>query len=170
VNAAWWWSWLLAAIGLTGLWLAGSRRAAGWAIGIAVQVLWVAYGLAADQWGFIASAVGYGAVNARNLWRWRSTTDPTPEELHHLMPPPGIGAAVLARALAAAGPAPLHGAETRLDQQRLRKATAEVLRAVADIQYSTTHPDALIPPRDQLRRIAWQIDTGATDPAPKENP
>lgn len=67
----WWWSWLLAAIGLTGLWLAGSKRSAGWAVGVGVQVLWIVYALATRQYGFIASALGYGAVNGRNWLRWR---------------------------------------------------------------------------------------------------
>jgi hypothetical protein len=70
--AAWWWSWLLASIGLVGLWLAGSRRTAGWWIGLAVQLLWIAYALVSKQYGFIASAVAYAVVNARNLRRWRA--------------------------------------------------------------------------------------------------
>lgn len=66
-----WWSWTLAAIGVTGLFLAGSNRKAGWAIGIGVQALWIAYAVATKQWGFIASAVAYGTVNVRNWLRWR---------------------------------------------------------------------------------------------------
>ena len=67
-----WWSWTLAAIGVAGLFLAGSNRKAGWAIGFGVQALWIAYAVAPRQWGFIASAIAYGAVYARNWWRWRS--------------------------------------------------------------------------------------------------
>jgi hypothetical protein len=74
VAAAWWWSWLLAGVGLTGLWIAGSRNAVGWAIGVAAQVLWIAYALATDQPGFLISAAGYGFVHARNWWRWRTQT------------------------------------------------------------------------------------------------
>lgn len=65
-----WWSWCLAAIGITGLWLAGSGRKSGWVVGIAVQVLWIAYAVVTAQWGFIASALAYGTVNTRNLVRW----------------------------------------------------------------------------------------------------
>jgi hypothetical protein len=68
---AWWWSWLLAAIGLTGLWLAGNHRSAGWWIGLSVQALWIAYALVSEQWGFIASALAYGFVNGRNLLKWK---------------------------------------------------------------------------------------------------
>lgn len=66
-----WWSWLLAAIGVSGLFLAGSKRKLGWAIGFSVQGLWVAYAVATKQWGFIASAIAYGWVYARNWLRWR---------------------------------------------------------------------------------------------------
>lgn len=69
--AEWWWSWLLAGIGITGLWLAGNHRSLGWRIGLAVQALWIAYAVVSAQWGFIASAVAYGFVNARNLAKWR---------------------------------------------------------------------------------------------------
>lgn len=65
-----WWSISLAAIGILGIWLAGQKRALGWAVGVAAQLLWVAYAVVTGQWGFILSAIAYGAVYARNWWRW----------------------------------------------------------------------------------------------------
>jgi len=65
-----WWSWLLTAIGVTGLYFAGSSRKLGWAIGLGAQVLWIAYAIATRQWGFIASAFAYGSVYTRNWLRW----------------------------------------------------------------------------------------------------
>lgn len=67
----WAWSWLLTAIGVLGLFLAGSKRKLGWAVGISAQVLWVAYALATEQYGFLASAAAYGWVYSRNWLRWR---------------------------------------------------------------------------------------------------
>ncbi len=67
----WWWSWLLTAVGVTGLFLAGSKRKLGWAIGLGAQVLWIAYALVTVQYGFLASAFAYGFVYARNWLRWR---------------------------------------------------------------------------------------------------
>lgn len=69
----WWWSWLLTAVGVVGLFLAGSRRSVGWAVGLGAQMLWVAYAIHSQQWGFIASALAYGSVYARNFYRWRTT-------------------------------------------------------------------------------------------------
>lgn len=73
-----WWSWILTAVGVTGLFLAGSNRKAGWALGLGAQLLWVSYAVATEQWGFIASAFAYGGVYARNWLRWRRAARPAP--------------------------------------------------------------------------------------------
>lgn len=65
------WSFALAAIGVLGLLVAGKRRWQGWAIGLGAQALWIAYAIATRQWGFIASALAYGAVYGRNMLAWR---------------------------------------------------------------------------------------------------
>lgn len=70
-DIAQWWSWALTAIGALGLWLAGRRSYWGWAIGIFVQALWLAYGLATRQWGFVAGVFVYGPVHVRNFLKWR---------------------------------------------------------------------------------------------------
>lgn len=68
-----WWSWLLAAVGIAGLWLAGSNNRFGWAIGLVAQALWIVYALNTEQYGFILSALAYAAVYARNYARWATT-------------------------------------------------------------------------------------------------
>lgn len=40
----WWWSWLLTAFGVFGLWLAGRGTPWGWAVGLGAQGLWVTRG------------------------------------------------------------------------------------------------------------------------------
>lgn len=67
-----WWSWLLTAVGVTGLYFAGRKRALGWAIGLGAQLLWIAYALSTRQYGFLVSAFAYGWVYARNFRAWRS--------------------------------------------------------------------------------------------------
>lgn len=67
-----WWSWALTAVGVTGLYLAGSRNRVGWLIGIAAQALWLAYAVSTRQWGFLASVFAYGGVHLRNWLRWRA--------------------------------------------------------------------------------------------------
>lgn len=64
------WSWLLTAVGVTGLLIAGSKKRAGWAIGLGAQGLWIAYALATKQYGFLVSAAAYGSVYVRNWRKW----------------------------------------------------------------------------------------------------
>ncbi len=66
-----WWSWVLAAIGVAGMYLVGRRKTYGWAVGLLAQTLWITYAVATRQWGFVASAFAYGLVNAQALARWR---------------------------------------------------------------------------------------------------
>jgi hypothetical protein len=66
-----WWSVSLAALGIAGIWLTGQKDARGWILGVAAQVLWIAYAVATAQWGFILSALAYGFVYARGWHRWR---------------------------------------------------------------------------------------------------
>ena len=78
-TANWIWSLVLAAIGILGLWVAGRRNAWGWLIGLAAQLLWVAYAFVTFQYGFLLSAVAYGVVYGRNFWRWYAERQPEPE-------------------------------------------------------------------------------------------
>jgi hypothetical protein len=64
-----WWSYVLAAIGVTGLWIAATRPTIGWRFNIAAQIVWLAYAVATRQWGFIVTAVAYGVVYLRLLRR-----------------------------------------------------------------------------------------------------
>jgi hypothetical protein len=65
-----WWSWILTAVGVTGLYLAGRHNKIGWAIGLGAQLLWVAYAISTKQYGFLVSATAYGWVYATNLRKW----------------------------------------------------------------------------------------------------
>lgn len=67
----WWWSWLLTAVGVFGLYRAGSYKRGGWAIGVFAQLLWIAYAISTHQYGFLISAVAYGTVYVRNFRAWR---------------------------------------------------------------------------------------------------
>lgn len=65
-----WWSWLLAVIGVFGLYLTTRKMAAGYAVGVAVQILWITYAIVTAQYGFIFSALAFGAVNALGFYKW----------------------------------------------------------------------------------------------------
>jgi cytochrome c oxidase assembly protein Cox11 len=65
------WSYILMAVGVTGLYLAGRKNYWGWAIGLFAQLLWMAYAVVTHQYGFFVSAIVYGGVYANNLIKWR---------------------------------------------------------------------------------------------------
>lgn len=67
----WLWSYILTAIGVTGLYISSKKYAWGFLVGLGAQVLWVAYALATDQHGFLISAFFYGWMYARNFKAWR---------------------------------------------------------------------------------------------------
>lgn len=64
------WSWILCIAGAAGLWMAGSKRRAGWAVCFLTEALWVPYGWATRQWGFVFGAFLYSAVKLRNYRAW----------------------------------------------------------------------------------------------------
>lgn len=68
-----WWSWILTAVGVFGLYLAGKKDRRGWMVGVGAQVLWIAYATVTHQWGFYVSAIVYGWVYLRNARAWRKT-------------------------------------------------------------------------------------------------
>jgi hypothetical protein len=65
------WSFLLSAIGIVGILLAGSKRKVGWVVGFFVQPLWIIFAVTTEQYGFILNAVIYAAVYGRNWILWR---------------------------------------------------------------------------------------------------
>lgn len=64
------WSVVLAAVGVLGLYLTTRKMAAGYAVGVAVQFLWITYAVVTAQYGFIFSALAFGAVNAVGFVKW----------------------------------------------------------------------------------------------------
>lgn len=65
------WSWILTAVGVTGLYLAGKRYWWAWYVGLGAQFLWLAYALSTKQYGFIFSAAAYGWVYLKNGLAWQ---------------------------------------------------------------------------------------------------
>lgn len=61
------WSYALAVLGVSGLFIAANRPKVGWWFNIVAQVVWLAYAVATRQWGFLLTAVAYAYVYARLL-------------------------------------------------------------------------------------------------------
>jgi hypothetical protein len=65
------WSYLLAAVGVTGIFLVGRKTIWGWLILCVNECIWIAYALATKQYGFIIMAVAYAAVYVKSYIGWR---------------------------------------------------------------------------------------------------
>lgn len=65
------WSFALSIIGITGLLIAGRKNYWGWMLNLCAQALWFIFAIATAQYGFILSAVAYGAVYWINFSKWR---------------------------------------------------------------------------------------------------
>lgn len=66
------WSYLLTAVGVFGLWLAGKKDPRGWMVGVFAQILWILYATATKQYGFYISSIAYGWVYLKNARAWRN--------------------------------------------------------------------------------------------------
>lgn len=64
------WDWILALLGMFGLYLTTKKMVAGFVVGASLQVLWLTYALSTSQYGFVLSAVGFGFVNLLGIYRW----------------------------------------------------------------------------------------------------
>jgi len=69
------WSWILAAIGVSGIYFVGKKTIWGWLILLFNEIIWIAYALITTQYGFIVSAVAYAAVYIRSYLHWKEDSN-----------------------------------------------------------------------------------------------
>ena len=65
------WSWILAVIGVCGIFLVGQKTIWGWLILCANECLWIIYATITKQYGFIAMALAYVIIYIRSYINWR---------------------------------------------------------------------------------------------------
>jgi hypothetical protein len=65
------WSWVLAIVGVLGIFLVGRKAILGWVILCVNEVLWIVYALSTNQYGFIFAAIAYGIVYVKSFLHWR---------------------------------------------------------------------------------------------------
>ena len=65
------WSWVLAVIGVAGIFFVGRKTIWGWLILLFNEFLWIAYALVTDQYGFIFSALAYAVVYIKSYMKWK---------------------------------------------------------------------------------------------------
>ena len=65
------WSWILAALGVTGIYFVGKKTIWGWLILCINECLWIIYAIVTQQYGFIFAAIAYATVYIRSYLHWR---------------------------------------------------------------------------------------------------
>ena len=71
------WSYLLAVIGVAGIYFVGRKTIWGWFVLLFNEVLWIAYAIKTQQYGFIFSAIAYAIIYIRSYVHW--SKDPVNE-------------------------------------------------------------------------------------------
>lgn len=66
----WWWSWLLGLWGATGFWLIGKKIWWAWWINVASQVVWFAYAVITEQYGFLVVTFIYAFTFTKSALAW----------------------------------------------------------------------------------------------------
>jgi hypothetical protein len=65
------WSYLLAFVGVLGIFLVGRKTIWGWPILFLNECLWIVYATTTKQYGFIIGAIVYGIVYVKSYIGWR---------------------------------------------------------------------------------------------------
>lgn len=64
------WSWILATIGVSGMFMVGQKTVKGWLVLFSNECLWIFYALRTHQYGFIIMALAYMIVYIRSYLEW----------------------------------------------------------------------------------------------------
>lgn len=65
------WSWLLAVVGVSGIYFVGKKTIWGWLVLLVNECLWIGYALITQQYGFIFMALAYATVYMKSYLEWR---------------------------------------------------------------------------------------------------
>ena len=65
-------SWVLAVIGVSGIFFVGRKNFLGWYILLFNETLWIIYAVTTKQYGFIFSALAYAAVYIQSHRHWKA--------------------------------------------------------------------------------------------------
>lgn len=66
------WSWVLAVIGVAGIYFVGKKTLWGWFVLLFNEVIWIVYATVTEQYGFIVSAIAYAAVYIKSYLHWKA--------------------------------------------------------------------------------------------------
>lgn len=65
------WSWILAVVGVSGMFLVGQKVLKGWIVLFCNECLWITYAISTKQYGFVVMATAYIIVYIKSYSEWR---------------------------------------------------------------------------------------------------
>ena len=70
------WSWVLAAMGISGMYFVGKKRWEAFLWLMVMECLWIVFALQTKTYGFIVGSIAYIVVYMRNVRAWRNVASP----------------------------------------------------------------------------------------------
>lgn len=64
------WGWILSVLGLVGFYVTGKKIWWGWWVNVGGQVVWYAYSIITQQWGFLVMTTMYTIIFTKNAIEW----------------------------------------------------------------------------------------------------
>jgi len=64
------WSWILATVGVIGIFFVGRKTIWGWFVLLFNECLWTIYATQTKQYGFIVASIAYAIVYIRSYFHW----------------------------------------------------------------------------------------------------
>lgn len=64
-------SWVLALVGVTGIFFVGRKTIWGWFVLLFNECLWMIYAIATKQYGFIFASLAYAATYIKSYRHWK---------------------------------------------------------------------------------------------------
>lgn len=64
------WSWVLAIIGVTGIYFVGRKTIWGWFVLLFNECLWMVYAITTRQYGFIFASLAYAVTYVKSYIHW----------------------------------------------------------------------------------------------------
>ena len=71
-------TWIMSAVTIATMWLAGNKNPLAWKIGLANQALWLTFIVGKEAWGLLPMCAAITFTYGRNLFKWQKPA-PKPE-------------------------------------------------------------------------------------------
>jgi len=68
--------WVALVLNAVAIYLLGKKQRAGWSLGIAANLAWIAFGILAHSVATVVACIIFSALNMKGWWNWRTEQAP----------------------------------------------------------------------------------------------